>query len=244
MPTDSSHGDELETMPQSTLGPVPTDSSHGHESTLGPVPTDSSHGDEYTLGPAECFAECCNGTGTEVVQITNASILKSTRKLQGKKWRQFSPNWYKDYKWLVLCSTRLKAFCSYCQQSDKKGLLSENRMGGGDAFLSSGFDNWKKARESFTVHEKSAVHREAMLKSALVKQPSIATQLSNQARQEQQFNREMLLKEISSLRFLLRQGIAVRVHEEDSGNLSQLMLLRSEDCPSFKKWLETEVYFS
>ena len=139
------------------------------------VATDSSHGDESetmpesTLGTAECFAECCNGTGTEVVQITNASILKSTRKLQGKKWRRFSPNWYKDYKWLVLCSTRLKAFCSYCQQSYKKGLLSKNRMDGGDAFLSFGFDNWKKAQESFTVHGKSTVNREAMLKSALVK---------------------------------------------------------------------------
>lgn len=35
-------------------------------------------------------------------------------------------------------------------------MLTERMAGGGDAFLSTGFDNWKKEWESFKVHERSA----------------------------------------------------------------------------------------
>ena len=39
---------------------------------------------------------------------------------------------------------------------------------------------------------------------------------------------------ITSLKFLLRQGLAIRGHTEDEGNLSQLMFCRSEDVPKLK----------
>ena len=38
-----------------------------------------------------------------------------------------------------------------------------------------------------------------------------------------------LLKMISSLRYLLHQGLALRGHQESEGNLIQLLFLRSED---------------
>ena len=90
-------------------------------------------------------------------------------------------------------------------------MLSEKIVGGGGAFISTGFDNWKKARECFMTHEKSAVHKETLLKIVLVKRPSVATQLNSQILQQQSLNRKMLLKEISSLRF---QGLALRGHDE------------------------------
>lgn len=122
-------------------------------------------------------ADCC--IGTEPTQITEASVLKQTRKLQGKKWRQFSPEWYKTHSWLSLCTTRLKVFCAYCRCSNQKELLTEKIRGGGDAFLSIGFENWKKACESFVQHERSAIHQEAVLKRGLMKQPSVIAQLGN-----------------------------------------------------------------
>lgn len=45
----------------------------------------------------------------------------------------------------------------------------------------------------------------------------------------------MLLRQLSSLKFLLHQGMAIRGHKEGDGNLVQLMMLRSEDVPGLKK---------
>ena len=102
-----------------------------------------------------CTSECC--ASSQPLQISDAHIFQQTCKLQGKKWWQFSPEWYKTYPWLVLCSTRPKVFCSYCRSSDQVRLLKEERASGGDAFMSSGFDNWKKAHECFIQHERSSV---------------------------------------------------------------------------------------
>ena len=178
------------------------------------------------------------------MQICDASIFLKTRKLQGKKWRQFCPEWYKKYPWLVLCSMRYKAFCFYCRSGEEMGLLKEKYSGGGDAFMSNGFDNWKKACECFIQHEKSNIHREAVLKRSLMSQPSVAAQLSNQVLQQQKVNREMLVKQLSSLRYLLRQGLALRGHEEHEGNLMQLLLLRSDDCHGLKEYIEKGNYTS
>ena len=54
----------------------------------------------------------------------------------------------------------------------------------------------------------------------------------------------MLLKQLSSLHYLLRQGLALRGHEENESNLVQLLMLRSEDCDGFKAWLEGKKYLS
>ena len=53
-----------------------------------------------------------------------------------------------------------------------------------------------------------------------------------------------LLKQITSLCFLLRQGLAIRGHSEDEGNLSQLLKLRTEDSDTVQTWLNEEKYMS
>ena len=47
-----------------------------------------------------------------------------------------------------------------------------------------------------------------------------------------------------SLRFLLKQGIAIRGHKDNNGNLVQLLHLRSSDCPNLSKWLKNQHYMS
>ena len=180
------------------------------------------------------------------VKISVASVLKQTRKMQGNRWRQFSVDWYKKYPWLVLCRTRFRAFCYYCRSSDEMGLLKSKRGGGGggDSFMIMGYDNWKKALKSFVQHEKSSIHKEAVLIHSMMKQPSVSTQLNNQLVQEQKVNREMLLKQLTSLRYILRQGLALRGHEEKEGNLMQLLYLRSEECPGLKQYIENKKYHS
>ena len=102
----------------------------------------------------------------------------------------------------------------------------------------------KKASESFAQHEKSSIHNEAVLIHSVMKQPSVSTQLNIQLVQEQRVNREILLKQLTSLRYILRQGLALQGHEEKEGNLMQLLYLRSDDSPGMKQYIENKKYLS
>ena len=113
-----------------------------------------------------------------------------------------------------------------------------------DAFVLNGFDNWKKGRERFERHQVSDCHREAQLKLKSMQAPTVMDQLVSQANKDKTENRSMLLKQLSSLKFLLRQGLAVRGHSDRDGNLVQLMELRSEDSPGLRRWLDSNHYLS
>lgn len=54
----------------------------------------------------------------------------------------------------------------------------------------------------------------------------------------------MLLKLLSSLKFLVRQGLAICGHKEVDGNLIQLLKLRSSDAPGLKRWLDNRQYLT
>lgn len=103
-----------------------------------------------------------------------------------------------------------------------------------DAFTQRGFDNWKRAGEKFDAHSRSQLHREAVMKWKMSQQPGIDAVMDQSCKAEQTCRREMLIKQLESLRYLLKQGLAVRGHEEADGNLYQLLLLRSNDCPQLK----------
>ena len=119
------------------------------ECTTGSATDHLRSGSEPTI---TCNASCCNdATLYNPVHVTHSSILLKTKKLQGKKWRQFNSEWFKMYPLLVLCTTRLKAFCSYCGYSNKRGLITEKR--GRQVLCNTGFDYWKKAHETFSQHQ-------------------------------------------------------------------------------------------
>ena len=101
-----------------------------------------------------------------------------------------------------------------------------------------GFDNWKKAKWRFKEHELSQLHTESTVKIKLLQQPSVASQLSKQLTSDQVKRREMLLKLLSSIKYLVRQGLALRGHVENESNLIQLLKCRSEDIEGMDKWLE------
>ena len=54
----------------------------------------------------------------------------------------------------------------------------------------------------------------------------------------------MFLKQLSTLRMLLKQGLAIRGHHDKDGNLVQLLQLRAEDDPQRKKWIHDKDYLS
>ena len=100
--------------------------------------------------------------------------------------------------------THNKVFCHYCRTATTSCLVSFSKKNK-DAFVSVGFDNWKKALERFREHEVCHMHTESYMKLKLLQQKSIANQLTSLKIAEQKCNREMLYKVLSSLKYLLRQ---------------------------------------
>ena len=143
---------------------------------------------------------------------------------------------------IVFCHT-----CVLALKQQKMRLTAGNIDG---AFASRGFSNWKDATISFRKHDCSNCHKEAIEKMITLPAATrdVGEMLSSQHSAEKAQNRTCLLKILSNLRFLARQGCAIRgsgEHEKDS-NFYQLYKLRCEDDPALEEWLrkKTEKYMS
>ena len=244
-PSSESEPPPLKKLKQSTLTFHTTTQLDSQSSTSSTSHTDLEDTSILVIPhPDTCTAECCarasDEEGLTLFQPKDSSTIELTRRKQGRKTRFFSPTWYVTYPWITLCTTRARVFCVYCRYCVGNGLCLGKKE---DAFISNGFDNWKKAHERFTQHTQSDLHKESILKVELLKQDSVST-LNKQAMVEQKQHRDQLLRQLSSLRFLLRQGLAVRGHEDLEGNLLQLLMLRSDDCPDLNCWIRERKYFS
>ena len=112
------------------------------------------------------------------------------------------------------------------------------------AFTDEGFSNWKKGTERFKQHENSEGHKDALLVNHQRQQNNVVTQIHVHANEIQAKNQKCFLITLSSLRYLLRQGQAIRGHDEIEGNLRQLLYLRSEDMKELKEWIVEGKYLS
>ena len=116
-------------------------------------------------------------------------------------------------------------------------------------FTQEGFTNWKKAREKnkgFLKHENSDSHKEATERLIMAPGSSkgdIAGMVDKNAQEDREVNRSMLLKILSSIRYLARQALPLRGNWDDdekgeiNSNFYQLLKLRSENDKTFAKWL-------
>ena len=117
--------------------------------------------------------------------------------------------------------------------------LSKNRQ---NTLISTGFRNWKKGLQRFQEHAHChshlfAVERVAHYDSA---QP-VDCLLSSQRESEQREARACLETIFTSVQYLARQGLALRGHCSDEGNLQQLLLVRCKGRPDLHGWLERKV---
>lgn len=131
--------------------------------------------------------------------------------------------------------------CHTCSRTTAMELPSTEK--GELSFVETGFSAWKKATESgkgFTKHAKLNFHKNAtsMLATALTTK-DVAEQLSSQHEAEKMVRRRNLLKILSSVRFLARQGLPLRGDGNDeNSNLYQLLILRGQDDPELLRWIE------
>ena len=103
-----------------------------------------------------------------------------------------------------------------------------------------GFSNWKDGTLSIKKHEQSSCHQQAV--EVMVTLPAttrdIGEMLSQQHAKEKEGNRKILLKILSNVRFLARQGLALRGDgDESDSNFMQLLNLRGEDDSMVTEWL-------
>ena len=99
------------------------------------------------------------------------------------------------------------------------------------SFLVEGFTNWKKATEKFAKHENCDFHRICF--QAVSSTVDVGDRLNQQSATEKKQNCDCLLKILSTMHFLARQGLALRGDgDKSNSNLHQLLRLRGEDDPA------------
>ena len=100
--------------------------------------------------------------------------------------------------------------------------------------------NWKDATSAFKKHQESKTHCEAV--EAMITLPKTTSDvgelLSKAHKEEKELARDMLRSILSSVRYLARQGLALRGDDDAESNLIQLLQLRAEDNPQLVLWLQ------
>ena len=179
------------------------------------------------------------------------SFLFPKRRFGKKDERSFKAEWCEDgkYPWLHYNIASDSAFCHLCMTAVHQGkLLASTRRD--PAFLSKGFTYWKEATTAFKKHQASQCHKEANEAiNLLPKQVHDIGELLSQKHSDQKVeNREVFIRILQNLRFLARQGLALRgTHgDEVQSNFMQLFNLQGEDCPLIKPWIskKTNNYLS
>lgn len=198
-----------------------------------------------------CVCPCCTISGPPIdVKDSKQSYSHHSEKLKKTKTysRSLQTSWYEKYPWISVCTTRYRIFCHACRSAKHENLLvfSKRQL---NCFIEDGFYNWKNALAKLDEHEKSEMHREAVIKlAAKASSTNVGAQLNARHLLDQKHHQRMLSKLLSTIRFLARQGLALRGHHEDidslDGNLYKLLLLRAEDCPQLKSWVQRKEYTS
>ena len=154
---------------------------------------------------------------------------------------------YYKYSWLHYVQSTDTVLCYFCMVVKKLKLpISKNKD---SAFSVNGFCNWKNATSKFEKHQASVSHHQSI--DALDTRETtknvdelIHAGLSTKGAE----SRQALMAIISSVRYLARQGLALRgrykkteEHEDDLGeidsNFIQLLKLRANDIPCLGPWM-------
>ena len=98
-----------------------------------------------------------------------------------------------------------------------------------EAFVSKGFRNWKKALEKFKEHEISDCHRTANDEISIQKQGhDIAESLVSDHEKQKESNRLVFLNILRNIKYLARQNIPLRGHDEEQSNFIQIFKRTAE----------------
>jgi len=130
--------------------------------------------------------------------------------------RRFVPSWFDTYGWLEYSVKLDVVFCFICY------LFKNKTAKGGNSFVNGGFRLWNHTSK-FDKHAACKSHRLAQEKfdSFSITGTSIANILVKRTTEEKVMYKARLSYSLKCLRFLLRQGLACRGHDESEESLNK-----------------------
>ena len=129
-------------------------------------------------------------------------------------------------------------FCVCCRFAHKHKLFTFSKRGD-QPYSVNGFDNLKKSLEKLRRYKNSDSHLEAEIKFRSLRNSFVKEQISNQAAKVQATRQAGLLKQLQAMHYILKQGIPLRGHTEEEGNLCQ-----SHNFSVIASWIEQGKYMS
>ena len=196
-----------------------------------------------------CTAPCCLNDAPFIPtedDLKKTSQKQTTSSRNDVKIRKCTLSVFTKFPWASYCLTKGTIACFYCRKASNMGLLTFSYHKMEKAFCDGDFCNWKKCLEKLHKHGCSHCHSESVEKVESLKNPqlNVGALLDQEYKLDQEMHRAMLLRQLSSLQYLTRQGLAIRGDHEIGSNLIQLLKTRSEDVPNLKKWIENSQYTS
>ena len=140
------------------------------------------------------------------------------------KSRSCLASYFSSWPWLTYDVEKDAVFCHLCVKSLASKKMKVKRAD--PAFLEKGFSYWKDATIAFKKHESSDSHKEAVQVSIVIPATcrDVGELLSSLLSQQKKENRECLVKILSNLKFLARQGLPLCGDgDESDSNFIQLM---------------------
>ncbi|XP_074326929.1 uncharacterized protein LOC141664872 [Apium graveolens] len=139
----------------------------------------------------------------------------------GNSLRRFNPAWFAEHKtWLEYSVAKEAAFCLCCYLFK----TDVGRQGGGDAFVKEGFDAWNK-NDRFDKHKgrPNSAHDQTRRKceDLMRQEQHIDVTLNRHSDQIKKEYRIRLGASIDCIQFLLKQGLALRGHDESDESTNQ-----------------------
>lgn len=154
--------------------------------------------------------------------------------------RRFRKCWFEMFPWLEFdeaanCKAGA-AFCFYCRQAKIRKLIESSKCE--KTFTLVGFRKWKNAVHMFKKHQMTASHKTAVVAVAgVLSDTNVCAKLSVQVEVTRKENTKMLTCIFTTLKFLCRQGLAIRGEKDDRSNFYQLLLTRTSDVAGLTNWL-------
>jgi len=131
-------------------------------------------------------------------------------------WRRFVPSWFDTYDWLEYSVKLDAAFCFVCY------LFKNKNCKCGNSFVDGGFSLWNQTSK-FDTHGSCKSHCLAQEKHDLFSRSgtSIGDALEKLTTEEKAMYKARLRYSLRCLKFILRQGLACRGHDESDESLNK-----------------------
>jgi hypothetical protein len=161
-------------------------------------------------------------------QPTNLNFPRT--KFGNGKPRGFVTSWYKKYNWLEYSESKDSAFCFYCFLFKHPG---RGEQFGHDSFSKTGWKDWKHAYKALPEHVGGvgSAHNECVKKCDDFKnqRQSVSRVLHRANKKSEELYEIRLTSSLRCSRYLIKQGLAFRGHDESSSSLNKGNLLELID---------------